>query len=373
MLTAECYMLRAGRIPNPSLKNAGIEARRNGHAQLLATVHKIIAKFARADHRGLHPLPLQSGHDTLDTALGPGTIVASTNKARIGQSRRFLEATVVHSVEEILQGTAHGAKIFGCTQDHGMRPKHIVRNSVEGAQRPQLDRLELAHRGAADDGIRQSAGILGRCMRHHQKMLSHNWVASHPADGHTRTRSAARSPTTCAMKIASSFKTHLATTLQRLGPLVVLAGLMMLVVAACSPGYSPAKAPEPDIDAILTAPQYAEVQITHKPDLSRSLATTATIGTIIMEYLVDDQLVGSHWVHRGFDEVINVVGGNHELVVQQCYRGLATLGGRNCQYIKYHFRVRPGERGHVNVLQPNVLRPKTGGFLQWHELEVSRD
>ena len=175
------------------------------------------------------------------------------------------------------------------------------------------------------------------------------------------------------MKFTSSFGTHLSTFLQRLGPLTVLAGLLTLVASGCAPGYAPAKSPEPDIDAILTARQYAEVQIVYKPDVSRSLATTATVGTIKMEYFVDDTLVGSHWVHRSFDEVINVVGGDHEMVVQQCYRGLVTLGGRSCQYIKYHFRVRPGERGQISVLQPNVLRPKAGGFLQWHELEVSRD
>jgi len=170
-----------------------------------------------------------------------------------------------------------------------------------------------------------------------------------------------------------SFRTHFATLPCRLDSFVLLAGFVLLLGSGCTAGYTPAKAAEPDIEAILTAPQYAEVQIVHRPGAGRSITTTATVGTIFMKYLVDDELVGSHSVHHNFDEVINVVGGDHEIVVQQCYRGLLTLGGPSCQYIKYHFRVRAGERAEVRITQPNVLRPKTGGFLQWHELEVSRN
>jgi len=140
----------------------------------------------------------------------------------------------------------------------------------------------------------------------------------------------------------------------------------------CSSGYTPGKAPEPDIDALLAAPQYAEVQIVHGPDAARTLTTTASGGTAVLEYFVDDRLVGSHSVHSRFDEVVSVVGGDHEMVVQQCYRGILSLGGRSCQYIKYHLRIRPGEKGQVSVIEPNVLRPKTAGFLQWYELEASR-
>ena len=174
------------------------------------------------------------------------------------------------------------------------------------------------------------------------------------------------------MRIASSFGYHVSTFPRRLSSLALIVGLATFIASGCSSGYTPRKTPEPDIDALLAAPQYAEVQIIHKPDAGRTITTTATAGTIIMEYLVDDKLVGSHSVHSSFDEVVYVVGGDHELVVQQCYRGLMTLGGRSCQYIKYHFRVLPGELGQVNVVQPNVLRPKLAGFLQWHELEVSR-
>jgi len=151
-----------------------------------------------------------------------------------------------------------------------------------------------------------------------------------------------------------------------------LSGLTAAILVGCSSGYTPEKAPEPDIDALLAAPQYATVEIIHEPDAARTVTTAASVGNIVMEYLIDDELVGSHSAYIGFHEVLNLLGGDHEIVIQQCYRGIVTLGGRTCQYIKYHFRLRPGERAKINVAEPNVLRPKTAGFIQWHEIESSR-
>lgn len=144
------------------------------------------------------------------------------------------------------------------------------------------------------------------------------------------------------------------------------------MILGCSTGYTPARVPEPDIDALLAAPEYATIEIIHEPDAARSVTTAVSVGDIVLEYFVDDELIGSHSVYSGFHDVISVLGGDHEIVVQQCYRGLITLGGRSCQYIKYHFRIRPAERGQVKVVEPNILRPKTAGFLQWHEIGAVR-
>lgn len=152
---------------------------------------------------------------------------------------------------------------------------------------------------------------------------------------------------------------------------VLLCGVPAAVILGCAQGYTPHKVPEPDIDALLAAPQYASVQIIHEPDAGRSVTAAAFAGNIIIEYLVDDNLVGSHSAIKSFDEIINLLGGDHEVVIQQCYQGLMTLGGRSCQYIKYQFRIHAGERGRINIAA-NVLRPRTAGFVQWHEIEASQ-
>jgi hypothetical protein len=174
------------------------------------------------------------------------------------------------------------------------------------------------------------------------------------------------------MWLPSSFGIRFSNLAKALNACVLLGGIGAAMVSGCSSGYAPHKVPEPDIDALLAAPLYIRVRITHERDAARSITTTASAGTIIMEYLIDDKLVGSHSVHSNFNEVINLPGEDHEIVIQQCYRGIITLGGRSCQYIKYHFRIRPGESGQVNVVEPNVLRPKTAGFIQWYEVEASR-
>lgn len=152
---------------------------------------------------------------------------------------------------------------------------------------------------------------------------------------------------------------------------VLLRGVAAVILFGCSTGYTPPRAPEPDLGALLDAPRYASVQIIHEPDARRSVTAAVFAGAIVVEYLVDDKLVGSHMAHKSFDEVLQLPGGDHEIVIQQCYRGVITLGARDCQYVKYHFRIRPGERGRIDVAA-NVLRPETAGFVQWHEVEDSR-
>jgi hypothetical protein len=169
-----------------------------------------------------------------------------------------------------------------------------------------------------------------------------------------------------------SFEMRFSDLAKALYTCVLLGGLVPAMVSGCSAGYTPRKVPEPDIDALLAAPQYTTVRITHEPDAARSVTTTVTAGTMIMEYFIDDKLVGSHSVYSNFNDVIKLPGRDHEIVIQQCYRGIMTLGGRSCQYIKYHFRIRPGESGQINVVEPNVLRPKTAGFIQWYEVAASQ-
>lgn len=173
------------------------------------------------------------------------------------------------------------------------------------------------------------------------------------------------------MNVLLSLKVRLSGLPVRRSMRLLLCALLTAVILGCAPGYAPEKTPEEDIDALLAAPQYARLQIVYEADAGRSVTAAIFAGDIIIEYFIDDKLAGHHSAYSSFDEVVNLLGGDHEFVVQQCYRGLMTLGGRSCQYIKYHFRILPREQGRISV-EGNVLRPRTAGLFEWYELEASR-
>lgn len=146
--------------------------------------------------------------------------------------------------------------------------------------------------------------------------------------------------------------------------------LMVISLSACTPGYAPSRGPaERDLTGVLVNPDRSEIRISYEPKFMRGAVTTATLGFMTMEYILDEHLVGSHTIYEAYDQVVPLEPGDHEIVLQRCYRGLLTLGGRDCNYVKYAFALSPHDSATMRVIEPYVFKPENHGFLRWYELE----
>lgn len=141
-------------------------------------------------------------------------------------------------------------------------------------------------------------------------------------------------------------------------------------LSACAPGYTYSKgSDDTEGTGLLSNSDRSEIRIAYEPEFMRGAVTTASLGVMTMEYILDDHLVGSHTIYEAYDRVVHLKPGDHQIVLQRCYRGLLTLGARHCKYAKYAFALSPRDSATLRVIEPYVFKPENEGFLQWYALE----
>ena len=122
---------------------AGFQTSGHRHSQLRALGDEFLPPHAATDQRLLNFAPAQSGHDRLDTAFGAGAVISGSDVKRIGQALGPLQAGVIAAIEEVLQRSAHVAKVFCRAENNRVRGQNLRRRRRERAQRQDFDPFDF--------------------------------------------------------------------------------------------------------------------------------------------------------------------------------------------------------------------------------------
>src|SRR5262249_12041947 len=108
-----------------------------------------------------HGIPKQ---DTINLAHGSGTVVASTDKQRVGKVDVIRLSRIKSTIKEVFDGPRHVTKIFWCPKEHPVTGDEILQGGLEC---PHQASVRLCHlTGALVRCLSQLRRVAGLGMVH---------------------------------------------------------------------------------------------------------------------------------------------------------------------------------------------------------------
>ena len=140
-------------------ENPGFEAGGEVGAEVFGLAEEFGGPGAAADGGFVDFFPAQPGGDAGDGTAGAGAVLAGADQEGVGEGVGLVEEGVVAAVEEVFEGTAHVAEVFGGEQEDGVGCEDVVGGGGEGALGGRCHPLDLGQAGTVEDGVAEGCRI----------------------------------------------------------------------------------------------------------------------------------------------------------------------------------------------------------------------